>query len=163
MKKPLEASSAESANEAVEKKDTVKAATQEPEHPVKKEEKAAPPAWVADMTAPQEVIVVFVKSRIDYNKMKRIYTNYTMNNFPKDSLNVEMDDLFEGYKNITISGFKSAEQAKNFSRAIKGNPILIRDIQRKEHYIWVITPENRETLIQNKDLKGYDEFFKKEY
>ncbi len=131
--------------------------------PEPKEVTLPPPAWVSDKTAPQEVIVVFAKARIDYNKMQRIYTNYTKNNYPGDSLKVEMGDLFEGYKDITVSGFKDVNKAREYMRTIKSNSFLIRDIQRREYYIWLITPENREILIKNKDMKGYDEFFKKEY
>jgi cell pole-organizing protein PopZ len=156
-------SAASTTEKDTEKKDTEK--TAEKITGEQKPEKAAPPApsWVVDMTSPQEVMIVFAKGRIDYTKLQKIYSNYTKNNFPKDSLKVEMGDLFEGYKYITVSGFKNIDKAKNYRNIIKGNQFLIRDFQRKEYYIWLITPENKETLKQNKDLKGYDEFFNKEY
>jgi len=127
------------------------------------QETVSTPEWITDKSAPQDVIVVFVKSRIDYNKMLKIYSNYTKNNFTKDSLKVEMTDFVEGYKSIYISGFKDLTQAMKYRNTIKANSLLLRDIQRRKYYIWLITKENREILLQSKDLEGYDEFFKKEY
>ncbi len=127
------------------------------------EKAPATPVWNQDKNRSQNVMIVFEKGRINYNKMLKIYANYTKNNFTKDSLKVEMNDFIEGYKSITVSGFKDLPQAMKYRTTINSNPFLLRNIQRREHYIWVITSQNRDILLQSKDLKGYDEFFKKEY
>ncbi len=123
----------------------------------------APSPWVFNADSQQNIIVVFKKSRIDYNKILRIYTNFTKNTYKEDNLKVEINDFIEGYKYISVTGFKNKEQAKDYHNAIGKNAFLLRDVKNREHYIWIITQGNKTTLEKNKDLKGYDEFFKKEY
>ncbi len=131
--------------------------------PQRKDSIPAPSPWVFTDEEQQDVIVVFKKSRIDYNKILKIYTNYTKNSYKNDELKVEMKDFIEDYKYILISGFKNKKEAKAYGDEIGLKSFLIRDIKNREYYVWVISPQNRATLKQNKDLKGYNTFFKKEY
>ena len=133
------------------------------QEPQRKDSIPAPSPWVFNAESQQDVIVIFKKSRIDYNKILKIYTNYTKNTYKNDDLKVEMDDFIEEFKYITVTGFKDVKQAKDFRDGLGTKSFLIRDIKNREYYIWVITPENMATLKQNQDMKGYDAFFKKEY
>ncbi|GEM_PF-370283 len=131
--------------------------------PKKKDSIPTPSPWVFIAGAQQDVIVIFKKGRIDYNKILKIYTNYTKNTYKNEELKVEMNDFIEGFKYISVTGFKSKKEAKAFLDELRLKSFLIRDIKNREYYLWVITPQNRATLEQNKDLKGYDTFFEKEY
>ena len=153
----------ETATSASKKKQTGKAQTGPPVTKKPEPENIKPSPWVFNASSPQEVNIIFRKSRLDYKKILKNYNSFTRNYYSKDSLKVEMKDFQENYKCITVSGFKDKEQAVKYTQDISKSAILLRDIQNREYYIWAITPENKATLEENKDLKGYDKFFRKEY
>jgi outer membrane protein assembly factor BamD (BamD/ComL family) len=117
--------------------------------------------WIGNWSEQPFVMVVLKKSRMDYRKVENIFRNFTMNSF-NGELKVEMDDFTDGYKHISITGFENFEEANNYLNEVNQNPVLLRDIQRREHYVWIMTPKNQSTLLQNGDLKGYEQFFQAE-
>ncbi len=109
-----------------------------------------------------DVVVIIKKVRIDFERMEKIFTNYTKNNHG-DKLKVSLVDDIEGYRTIKVEGFDNAQEAKSYAEEVESNPILKRDIVNREYYIWEISESNYDRLIENQELNSYLEFYDANY
>lgn len=107
-------------------------------------------------------LIVVKKTRMDYKRFQTIYKNYTRNTHG-EKLTVEMIDVGEDYRAIQVGTFKNADEAKTFITEVQNNAFLTRDIVRKEHYLWPISTENLQKVIDDSLVKEYDSFFKSNY
>nr|WP_319401334.1 tetratricopeptide repeat protein [uncultured Carboxylicivirga sp.] len=115
-----------------------------------------------DANTNHSVLVIVVKTRMDYNRLKTIYTNFTRNKFGA-KCKVDMIDIGADYRAIKVDGFTNADEAKNYIAEINSNTFLTRDISHREHYIWSITENNFSTLQKQTELKSYETFYNNNY
>ncbi|MCU4162719.1 tetratricopeptide repeat protein [Carboxylicivirga caseinilyticus] len=108
------------------------------------------------------IIVIIEKTRLDYNRLKTIYANFARNKFGT-RIKVDLIDLGSNYRALNIAGFNNADEAKAFIGEINSNDFLTRDIIRKEHFIWSISPANLEILLKRPTLRSYEMFYKDYY
>lgn len=109
-----------------------------------------------------QVLVVIKKTRFDYNRLQKMMAAHTRNNFGPDH-KVEILDLGASHRMLSVSGFANADDAKAFIKSLDDAPHVMRDVLRKEHYVWAITDSNLKKLIEADDMMAYDLFFKTNY
>ncbi len=125
-------------------------------------EEAPKPLYNYEASAPHSALIVVVKTRMDYNRLLTVYTNYTRNGYGSD-LKVKLEDIGEEYRAIQVDGFKNADEAKAYIEKVRTTQFLTRDIIRKKHFIWVISEENLNVLTKDGKFIEYDTFFKSNY
>jgi len=128
------------------------------------EEKAAPvpSIYSLDNEKAHLVLIIVKKTRMDYNRFQKSFASHTRNNFGTD-LKVQLLDFGTAYRMVQVEGFKNADEAKAYIDSVEKLPYLLRDVARKEHYVWAISEDNLNSLKETDDMQAYAEFYKANY
>jgi len=108
------------------------------------------------------VLVVVKKTRMDYNRLQKLFAAHTRNNFGTD-IEVQLLELGKSYRMVQVAFLQDAETAKEYIAGVKKLPYLLRDIERREHYIWAVSESNLSKLMESDDMQAYDDFFNANY
>jgi len=101
-------------------------------------------------------------ARMDYKRLVTIYTNFARNSYGTDKI-VELVDVGSEYKALKVAGFTTIAEVDVFLKDVMTKSFLTRDYERREHYMWNISEENFDKLIQNGLVQAYSDFYKSNY
>ncbi|MBS2097778.1 type IX secretion system periplasmic lipoprotein PorW/SprE [Carboxylicivirga linearis] len=130
------------------------------EAPVEPRKRRSIYSYNADTT--HYVLIIIEKTRMDYNRFKTIYTNFSRNKYGA-TMKVDLIEIGDNHRALKIEEFGNAELAKGFIEEVHKNAFLTRDIIRKEHYFYTITPSNFELFLKRPSLRSYERFYEDYY
>jgi len=122
----------------------------------------APSIYALAEQEKHRVLVIVKKTRMDYNRLQKIFAAHTRNNFDAE-LKVQLLEFGTAYRMIAVDGFANANEAMAYIKSVKELPYLLRDVVRKEHYVWAVGQSNMQKLEETNEMQAYDEFFKANY
>jgi tetratricopeptide (TPR) repeat protein len=107
-------------------------------------------------------ILVFPHGKTDLNKLKFKYKALNLEHYTQEDLQVEVEPLDPARDILVVKQFKNAEKAKEYFQLTIINAVL-NDIRNLVPSHFVISTDNFETFLKNKDEGKYLKFFNENY
>ncbi len=116
-----------------------------------------------DEAAPHFYMLVVPKGTT-MDQLKTILSFFNKNQFGMDELQLTTSLIGSEYQAVIVNNFASLDKAKDYIIQIKSNPALfseIKDNNQFQHFL--ISQDNFTTLIKEKKLEDYIQFYKASY
>lgn len=112
---------------------------------------------------PHYILIIVKKTRLDFNRLKKNFVTHTRNSLGTE-FDVQLQEFGTAYRMIKVDGFKNARAAMAYIESVEKRPYLLRDVARKEHYVWAVSQSNMLKLEKtNEDMQSYNKFFRENY
>tara|TARA_B110000003_G_scaffold265577_1_gene291593 strand:+ start:1835 stop:4420 length:2586 start_codon:yes stop_codon:yes gene_type:complete len=112
---------------------------------------------------PQMVIFVLPTKGVDINYLKTLISDFHTLEFENDVF--EISAMMMGLDNhlLMVKTFNTFDASKSYISLLKTKVKIAKTIGNSDHKIISISIENFNEFYKNKDLKGYYDFYKKNY
>lgn len=100
---------------------------------------------------------------VDFNRLKFNFINYNLDYFTNFNFDIEIKELDSKYAVLLIKTLPSNKQAMSYLELIEYNPEIYDGIDKIFTSKFVISQKNYETLVQDKDVSKYINFFEENY
>lgn len=97
------------------------------------------------------------------NKYKVDISNFNQKYYSAKTLNVSNIFINPTQQIIIVKKMSNYEEASDYFKSFKANKDNLNDIHTKGYKYFIITKENFVLFYKNKDIKGYLDFFKKNF
>ncbi|MDR0940821.1 MAG: tetratricopeptide repeat protein [Bacteroidales bacterium] len=115
-------------------------------------------------TNPPFLYVLAVKSEfVDINQVKFNAINYNLDYFTNFDFDVQIKELTSKTSLLVISPFESQGQAMNYFDLINYNQEIFEGIEKVFTNHFIISEQNYQILLVNKDVEAYMKFFDENY
>jgi outer membrane protein assembly factor BamD (BamD/ComL family) len=115
-------------------------------------------------TNPPFFYVLAVKSEfVDINQVKFNAINYNLDYFTNFDFDVQTKELTAKISLLVISPFESQGQAMNYFDLINYNQEIFEGIEKVFTNHFIISEQNYQALLSNKDVEAYMKFFDENY
>ena len=108
-------------------------------------------------------LLVLPKKEVDINYLKTLVSDYHLVDFENEVFEISAMMMGLDQHLLMIKTFSSIEDAIGYTEALKSNSTIINELNKSDYKILAISMENFKEFYKNKDLKGYYNFFKKNY
>lgn len=107
------------------------------------------------------LVAWMVSSSEDMNQLTFDIINFNLDNFNKEKFEIQNAEFNQELKLITIHQFKDRASALSYYNTF--SPILTvnKNLKNKKNYCFVISADNLQTLIADKNVDTYQRFFEK--
>lgn len=109
------------------------------------------------------IIMLLPKKTIDINYFKAVISDFNQQRFSTQIFEIKAFLLGTENHLILIKSFENKREAKNYYTTFLYNETIMKELQKTEHKVFLISDENFTYFYKNKDIEGYTDFFKKKY
>ncbi|HEX2934645.1 MAG TPA: hypothetical protein VHO72_04775 [Bacteroidales bacterium] len=104
-----------------------------------------------------------VRKTEDANQLIFDFINFNLDHFKNERLELNQNDLGNGYKVITVRPFADLKKAAEYYNTFKASPGNLKNVKSDTKDFFFITPANFDVLIKQTEASSYIEFFKLHY
>lgn len=117
-------------------------------------------------SAPQgeHYFVIIVENKQDLiNRMIFNIVNFNVDNFAREELNVSSEDFSTNYQLIRVDGLENTTTAMDYLRRFSVSDEVFEETGSDDYNMFIISPENFNLFMQDKNIASYMKFFEDEY
>ena len=107
-------------------------------------------------------VLIFPKGKTDVNKLKFKYISLNVEHYTQEDLQVSIQSLDPQRDMIVVQSFKNAEEANEYFQLVIINAVL-KEIRHLVPSHFVISEDNYQNFLKNKDEAKYLKFFNENY
>ncbi|MGQ7869012.1 type IX secretion system periplasmic lipoprotein PorW/SprE [Sunxiuqinia sp. sy24] len=131
--------------------------------PVQPEKPAYEGPFNTTVEGKQLFILMIPKTGVDQAQIQEAIANHNQQNFSTMNLLVEAADFDSDNLVLKVSGINDKESGMNYLRSLVQNQQVYQPLSTVSYRNFVITPENYDTLMSQKAMAPYLEFYKAYY
>ena len=103
------------------------------------------------------------RSGIDQNQIKTAIEEHNTSSFASMNLTVESSEFDADYGILKVAGIDDKESGINYLRSLVRNQEVYGPLMEVNYRNFVISPDNYNLLLENKDFGAYLDFYKTFY
>jgi len=127
------------------------------------EEEAVIEIYKDTENSPHAYVIAAKTEFVDINRIKFNMINYNLDYFTNFNFKISTKELNKDYSLLFVETLSDSKQAMNYYELIKYSDEIFDGVEKTFTKHFVISKENRETLLNNKDLDLYLEYFSENY
>ncbi len=108
-------------------------------------------------------VIVVDSKKTDVNKLKFNLSNFNIDNYSYINFDISTIILNTNFQLIIVKRFKNKDQGFNYYESILANDTLFKDLNPTNYRHFIISVDNFKIFYQDKNIKKYLRFFKKNY
>ena len=109
------------------------------------------------------IVIVMPRDGTDVNYLKTIISDFHSKNYPNDIYEISAMLLGKDQHLVTIKSFENKTLTISYYNSINNSSNVIKELAKYDYKIMAIAIENFSEFYKNKDVKGYNTFFNKNY
>ena len=109
------------------------------------------------------IVIVMPRDGTDVNYLKTIISDFHSKNYPNDIYEISAMLLGKDQHLVTIKSFENKTITISYYNSINNSSNVIKELAKYDYKIMAIAIENFSEFYKNKDVKGYNTFFNKNY
>lgn len=108
----------------------------------------------------QFFILLIPKTGVEQAQIETAIANHNQQNFPTMNLQLEVADFDSDTRLLKVSGINDQESGMNYLRSLVRNQQVYEPLNTVSYRNFVITPDNYDRLMSQKNLEAYLDFYK---
>lgn len=125
-------------------------------------------AVIQDIYSPpregEHYFVIIVDNRQDLiNRMVFNIVNFNVDHFPRLNLNVSSETFSTNYQLLRVDGLPDIPVATDYLKKFSVSDEVYSETERDDFPLFIISPENYNLFMQDKNIASYMNFFEDEY
>lgn len=124
---------------------------------------ATPTEYVRSADAIHYYIAVVSRQTQDLNRMTFNISNFNIENYDQDFFEVSTSPLNNDLMIIIVKNFNDAKAGMDYFYALKADPVVFSEFSERDFRHFIISRENYNLFIKNKNVFKYIQFFNDNY
>jgi TolA-binding protein len=120
-------------------------------------------SYVYNGSSPQFVLLLSRRKQVNARALETRLSDFNQKYFRRIPLQTNSLALNNQYNLILIKLFDNAQQARQYYDKLIHDPYVFSGIQQQNYRLFIISKENYPLFYKQKDIQGYQQFFKTYY